>query len=112
MRNGEGVAKLVDRFFQQAVLVDFGIGRQTVKFLPQTMRGDDGTTAVKLGFSKNKGEDRNIEIDGSDRENAVVLQLTVKALRQGRQDFGGRILLASEVESEFRIRFRRKQLAA
>ncbi len=53
------MAQFVDAFFQQALFKEVGIGRETVKLFPKTMKRDDGTAPSKLGFAKQVSKDRN-----------------------------------------------------
>ena len=70
MSEGKGVAKFVDSFFEQAGVEEGGIGREAVKFLAEAVGGQQGAGSLELSFAENEGEDRDVEIDGGDAEEA------------------------------------------
>lgn len=109
VRKIEGVAEFVDCLLEKALVLQFGIGWQSIEFLGEAVRRNHGASAWQLGFPKNEREDGDIEIQRGDAKEAPFRRSIT--LEHGRQDFRGRILLPSEIEREHRFRLWRKNFA-
>ena len=72
MGERQRVAQFVDRLFQKPFPQNRRIRGQAIKFLAQAVKGDHGARPVQLRLAKNKRQDRNVQIDSSDPENALV----------------------------------------
>ncbi len=109
VRKIERVTKLVDSFLEKTLVLQPGIGRQPIEFLAETVRRDDRASAGQLGFSKNKREYGDIEVQRRYAEEPPLRRCI--PLQHGRQDFRGRILLPGEIERKGRFRLRSKNFA-
>ena len=109
MRKVKGVAEFVDGLFEETLVLQLGISRQSIELLAETVRRNHRARAGQLSFAKNKSEDGNIEVKGRYAKE-TPLRGSV-ALQHGRQDFGGRVLLPSEVERKDRFPLGRKNFA-
>lgn len=74
------------------------IRRKAVKLLAEPMRGHQSTTSLQLRFTKNEGENRNVQIRESDTKDSVGLGCP--ALNHMRENFRGQILLTGYIEGK------------
>jgi hypothetical protein len=73
----EHVTDLVQRFFQQTLAEKDSIRRKSVEFLPQPVRGHNSAGTPELGFTKHKREDRDVQVQRSDTEEASLRGLRI-----------------------------------
>jgi hypothetical protein len=67
----------VDGFFQKPLGLKPWNSRASHKLLAQAVKGDHGARSARLRLAKNKRQDRNVQIDGGNPENALVAKDTV-----------------------------------
>jgi hypothetical protein len=77
----EGVAQLVEHFFDDALVKYEFIRRQAIEFLAQTGEGNDGDLAVELRLTEHEGECGDGEVTFGDANDASGI---------GRRDLGER----------------------
>ncbi len=58
----------MDSFFEQTGVEEGGIGGETVEFLAEAVSRQQRAGSLELGFAEDEGEDRDVQIDGSDAQ--------------------------------------------
>src|ERR1051326_2498420 len=100
----ERVAELVERFFEQSLALEGGVAFEAVKLLAQAMSGNYSRRAGHLRLSEDEGQNWNIEIVGSDAEQAPGIRSEVGL--HAPEEIGGMKLTTLGVESKLRVEAR------
>src|ERR1019366_7763067 len=101
VRQIDGVAEFMDRFFNHALAKQFRVGEKAVYLLAQPVHGDHGAGSTHLRLAENEGKNRDVQIDGGYAQHSpgVGGKKTLHAL----QDFRRVVLLPFSMERELGI---------
>jgi hypothetical protein len=78
----QGVAQLVDRFFEETLIKQAVIPLKPVELLAQPVCGNDCTWAGHLRFSEDVFQNRDVEIDVGDRQHTQSCRRTSACMRR------------------------------
>jgi len=70
VRELQGMPEFMRGLRRKAALKERFISGQSIEFLTETVAGDDAAGSSHLGFPKNEGKDRNVQVDHRDAQNA------------------------------------------
>jgi len=62
MGQAQGVAKLVDGFFQETLVQKVTVRRQSIELLSKAVSRNQSAATFELRLTENEGEDRDIQV--------------------------------------------------
>jgi hypothetical protein len=92
------MSEFVDRFLAQSLVQEVEVSGKAVKFLPESMGGQDCAGTAHLGLAEHKCQDRDVQVHHSDAKDSPGIRPDAEL--HSAEDFGGVVLLALSMEGE------------